>query len=95
MRDANVLILDEPTSALDAESAAAVQDTVLNMFKGKTVVMVTHDLALTKRVDQIIVMEEDNLVATGTYDGLTDTCPLFKNMAATQWMESRGVELSW
>ena len=87
LRDASVLLLDEPTSALDSESAQAVQETILNLFTGKTVVMVTHDLKLVQRADQIIVLQDGELVGVGGYNHLMQSCPLFHEMVETQIQE--------
>lgn len=93
LRNASVLLLDEPTSALDTESALAVQETILTMFAGKTVVLVTHDLHLVQKVDQIIVLQDGELVGRGNYDLLMQDCPLFREMVTTQMQEE--VKLEW
>ena len=92
LRSAAVLMLDEPTSALDTESALAVQDTILTMFAGKTVVMVTHDLRLVQRVDKIIVLQEGELMGSGSYDQLMAGCPLFREMVEAQAREEAAQE---
>ncbi len=87
LRGADVLLLDEPTSALDAQTARGVQDAVLTTFSGKTIIMVTHDLNLTRSVDKIVVLEDGELVGQGTYDSLMAACPLFGEMVAAQARE--------
>ena len=87
LRNSNVLLLDEPTSALDTESAKAVQETIFSMFTGKTIVMVTHDLHLVQKVDQIIVLQEGELVGRGKFNELMNDCPLFHDMVDTQLKE--------
>ncbi len=84
LRGAGILLLDEPTSALDAESSAMVQQAILTLFRGRTVLMVTHDMHLLRGMDQIIVLEESRLSGLGTYEQLLDSCPLFREMIETQ-----------
>lgn len=84
LRGAQILLLDEPTSALDAESSAMVQRAIFTLFKGKTVLMVTHDMDLLRGMDQIIVLQESRLVGCGTYDQLMESCGLFREMIETR-----------
>lgn len=87
LRKADILLLDEPTSALDAKTARAVEETIFRMFKGKTILMITHDMSLVQNMDQIVVMEEGQVRGTGSYTCLLDSCPLFRDMVQTQRLE--------
>lgn len=87
LRNADVLLLDEPTSALDATTAQAVEETVFRLFRGKTILMVTHDMSLVSNMDQIVVLQDGDLVGRGTYDELNGSCPLFREMVAAQRRE--------
>ncbi len=87
LRNADVLLLDEPTSALDAKTAQAVEDTIFRMFGGKTILMVTHDMSLVSRMDQIIVLKEGQLVGRGARAELLESCPLFREMVEAQQRE--------
>ncbi len=88
LRNADVLLLDEPTSALDAQTAKNVHEAILTTFAGKTILMVTHDLSLTRQADQIEVLQNGNLVGEGTYDELMANCPIFAQMVAAQEKEA-------
>ncbi len=55
LRDAPVLLLDEPTSALDAESEHHVQAALIELMRGRTVVMIAHRLATIQHADVIYV----------------------------------------
>lgn len=87
LRDADILLLDEPTSALDATTAQAVEDTIFRMFRGKTIIMITHDMSLLNRMDQIVVLQEGDLVGKGTFGTLLENCELFRDMVQTQKKE--------
>lgn len=84
LRNSDILLLDEPTSALDSETAAAVWQAVTTLFKGKTVITVTHDMSLLEGMDSIIVMENSRLVGSGSYNELMKSCELFREMIRTQ-----------
>lgn len=91
LRDADILLLDEPTSALDATTSQAVEDTIFRMFRGKTIIMITHDMSLLNRMDQIVVLQEGELVGKGTFGTLLENCELFRDMVQTQKKEVEAV----
>ncbi len=87
LRNADILLLDEPTSALDAETALSVKDTIFRLFKGKTLLMVTHDMSLISNMDRIVVLHDGEVVGQGSYEGLLHDCPLFREMVSAQLKE--------
>ena len=75
MMDPGVLLLDEPLGALDPMVRAELQEELHALFKrlGKTVVMVTHDLAEACYLgERIVLVREGEIVQDGTYADLTD-----------------------
>jgi ABC-type multidrug transport system fused ATPase/permease subunit len=69
--DADVILLDCPLAALDAKVARKVfQKAILGLLKPKTVIMVSHNLSLLDRVDQIVVMDEGRITEHGTFEQL-------------------------
>jgi ATP-binding cassette subfamily B protein len=70
IRRPQVLLLDEATSALDPPTEAAVNATLRQVAKGRTVIMVTHRLSLTPHCDHILVMERGRLVEQGRHEQL-------------------------
>lgn len=73
--------------SLQGAAARAVEETIFRMFKGKTILMVTHDMSLLKNMDQIVVMQEGKAKGRGTYETLLAQCPLFREMVQMQRME--------
>ena len=62
MEDRPIVLLDEPFSALDARTRARMQDLAADLFRGRTVVLVTHDAAEAARLgDGILLMTESGL----------------------------------
>ncbi|NKI94561.1 ABC transporter ATP-binding protein [Rhizobacter sp. SG703] len=70
LKDAPILVLDEATSALDSEVELAIQDQLLNLMEGKTVLAIAHRLSTIARMDRLIVLEQGRIVEQGTHDEL-------------------------
>jgi ATP-binding cassette subfamily B protein len=87
LRDAPVLLLDEATSALDAESEQAVQKAVELLAKDRTTLIVAHRLATVKKADRIVVLDEGQVVATGTHAQLVKQGGLYARLAKLQFTE--------
>ncbi len=65
-----ILILDEATSALDSESEALVQEALERLMQDKTVFIIAHRLATVRRANRILVMEQGQIMESGTHDEL-------------------------
>ncbi len=70
IKDAPIVILDEATSALDNKSEAIVQKAVENLMKNRTVFVIAHRLSTIKNAQKIIVMNDGQIVETGTHEEL-------------------------
>jgi ATP-binding cassette, subfamily C, bacterial CydC len=66
LADPHVLVLDEPTTHLDPETRDAVLDDILAATEGRTVLLVTHDLARLDRFDEVAVVVRGRVVERGT-----------------------------
>jgi ATP-binding cassette, subfamily B, bacterial len=70
LRDAAVLLLDEPTSGLDAASEDEVLRALDKAVRGRTVVTVSHQLALAARADRVVVLHGGRVVEQGPHQEL-------------------------
>jgi ATP-binding cassette subfamily B protein len=92
LKDAQVIILDEATAFSDPENEAAIQASIANLIKGKTLIVIAHRLATVCKADQILVVEKGAIVAQGTHTTLLKKSPLYQSMwqkyiATTEDME--------
>ncbi|KAJ7548466.1 hypothetical protein O6H91_07G013600 [Diphasiastrum complanatum] len=70
LKNTKVLLLDEPTSALDAESANIVQEALINVSLGHTIVVVSHQLSSIKSANLIAIIQNGRVVEVGEHDEL-------------------------
>ena len=67
LKDTPILLLDEPTSALDEKTEKYVNQTLLAISEGKTLITIAHRLNTIVDYDEIIVLEEGKIVESGTH----------------------------
>lgn len=86
LKDAPILVLDEATSALDSEVEAAIQASLQDLMKDKTVIAIAHRLSTIAAMDRLIVIEEGRIVETGTHDELLDKGQRYASLWSHQSM---------
>lgn len=81
-----ILLLDEPTSMLDPITEDSVNAAIREAGKGRTVIMCTHRLALSRNFDQIVVIEKGAVVEQGSHDELIAANGLYRRL----WEKQHG-----
>ena len=67
LKDPKILILDEATSSLDSESEQLVQSALEELMKSRTSIVIAHRLSTIRNADKIVVLENGQIVETGTH----------------------------
>ena len=80
-----ILILDEATSALDSESEALVQEALERIMQDRTVFVIAHRLATVRRANRILVLEQGEIVESGTHTELLDRNGRYAQFHARQF----------
>lgn len=82
--DASVIVLDEPTSALDSATERGIIATLEALRATKTIVMVSHRLSTLQSADQIIMLAEGRVRATGTFQELFAGVDEFRDLVTSE-----------
>ncbi|WP_433944484.1 amino acid ABC transporter ATP-binding/permease protein [Paenibacillus sp. SN-8-1] len=80
LQDTPVVILDEPTVGLDPRTERELMRTILDATNGKSLIWVTHHLAGTENMDEIIFMENGRIEMRGTHEELMARYPRYRNL---------------
>lgn len=66
LKNAPILLLDEPTSALDPATEKEIMETIFELMKGRTTLIVTHRIATVHRLNHIVVLQQGTIVQQGS-----------------------------
>lgn len=87
LKNPPILILDEATSALDTQTERDIQESLLRMGEGRSVITIAHRLSTIADADQIIVLEAGQIVERGTHEALLARGGRYSAMWARQSAE--------
>ena len=80
LKNAEIILLDEIAASLDVENEKYIQESLNELTKNKTVVLISHRMKSIQNVDQIIVMNEGKIEALGTHEFLLDNSKTYAKM---------------
>ncbi len=85
LKNPPILILDEATSSLDTESEHLVQIAIDNLMAERTVLVIAHRLATVENADNILVMDNGKIVASGNHQDLLSQGGLYTRLYNKQF----------
>ena len=80
MRNTKIILFDEATSALDNESQEYIKNTIDELVKDHTVIIVAHRLSTIMDADIIHIIDSGTLVGSGTHDELLKKNKIYKKL---------------
>jgi len=86
LKDASILVLDEATSALDSSSEKLIQESLTELMKKRTSIVVAHRLSTIAKLDRIIVIDNGKIIEQGTHAELLELGGTY----ATLWSHQSG-----
>ena len=84
LKNPRVLILDEATSAVDNETEAAIQRSLEQIRKGRTVIMIAHRLSTIVNADNIVVLDRGEIAAQGSHKVLVEQPGIYQQLWKVQ-----------
>jgi ABC-type multidrug transport system fused ATPase/permease subunit len=84
LKDAPILILDEPTSALDSTTEQQVLEALKRLMKNRTTLIIAHRLSTVRHADQIVVIQDGEIVESGTHTELVRLGGQYARLYCTQ-----------
>ena len=70
LKNPPILLLDEATSALDTQTEYEIQESLIQMGQGRTVMIIAHRLSTVVHADRIVVLEQGQIVESGSHEEL-------------------------
>ena len=88
LKDPAILILDEATSALDNTTEVLIQQSLDELCKGRTTLVVAHRLSTIRNADEIAVVLEGQITERGTHESLIEADGTYKKLYSLQFREN-------
>ncbi len=85
LKDPRILIFDEATSSLDSMSEVLIQDAIEPLLEGRTSIVIAHRLSTIMAADQILVLEDGEIMESGTHEQLVSHGGLYESLCEKQF----------
>ncbi|MDO5725763.1 MAG: ABC transporter ATP-binding protein [Tissierellia bacterium] len=84
LKDAPIILLDEATASIDVENESKIQEALSNLIKDKTVLIIAHRMRTIAGVDKVIVLDNGEIVESGSPKELKERGQIFASMLKRQ-----------
>ncbi|HMR32735.1 MAG TPA: ABC transporter ATP-binding protein [Geminicoccaceae bacterium] len=84
LKNPPILILDEATSALDTETERAIQQSLAELARGRTTLVIAHRLATIRDADRIVVVDERGIAEQGAHEDLVRAGGVYRRLHDAQ-----------
>ncbi|MEO7175686.1 MAG: ATP-binding cassette domain-containing protein, partial [Saprospiraceae bacterium] len=84
LRNPAILILDEATSALDTVSEKLVQEALDRVLQNRSSLVIAHRLTTVQAADKILVLDQGQIVESGTHESLIEHNGLYRHLVSLQ-----------
>jgi ATP-binding cassette subfamily B protein len=88
LKDPAILILDEATSALDNTTEVLIQQSLDDLCRGRTTLVVAHRLSTIRNADEIVVVLDGEISERGTHDELIARGGTYSDLYSLQFRDS-------
>ena len=94
LADPQILVLDEATASVDTETERAIQDSLDELVQGRTTISIAHRLSTLRSADHLIVLDNGELVESGTHAELVEKRGVYYKLLQlqTKALAMRGIE---
>ena len=90
--DPKILVMDEATSSVDSETERLIQLALVELFAGRTALIVAHRLSTIEKADRIMVLSHGELRESGTHEELLAHRGLYYRLFELQYARLRGAD---
>jgi len=92
LTDPRILLLDDATSAVDPRIEADILATLRQLVQGRTTILIAHRRSTLALADRIAVLDDGRVADVGSYQELTERCPLFRLLLGGPGDDVEGID---
>jgi ATP-binding cassette subfamily B protein len=83
--DAEIIIMDEATASVDVATERRIQESMADLFKGRTAIIVAHRLSSILKADKILFFKDGRIIAQGRHEELLAKLPEYEELVRLQF----------